>query len=513
LEARRLIGLKSNAVVDWPSIAIDAILDLMKVDPDRLATLVGAWSAAPGPLYERLGAAIAAAIDRGELAPGAVLPTERELAARLAVSRTTVVGAYGELKETGRLESRQGRGTWVADGAGGRPGPERSFSAELYAGLMGGTAGLIELTAACPPATSLVGRVLAGMPGPLLAEAVEGTGYLPAGLPELRERIAEHMTTGGLPTAADQVIVTTGAQQAINLATMLLGEPGQSVLVEEVTFPGALDVTRGAGMRPIAVPLDDGGVIPEALGDLLERVRPSFVYLVPPHHNPTGSVLSDRRSRRVAELSARYRVPVVEDLTLRHLPLDDRPLPAPIAAHGPDRSTITIGSLSKVLWGGLRVGWIRAARPVIERLMRLKITADLGSPVLAQTLAASLIPRFDEAVHERRAFLAGRYAALTSALAEHLPEWTWDRPRGGCTLWARMPGGDARAFGQVAQRCGVNVVPGQVLSAEGRHADRLRLPFVHEPPVIEEAVRRMAVAWDLYAGAGARGEQPAALIV
>ena len=102
---------------------------------------------------------------------------------------------------------------------------------------------------------------------------------------------------------------------------------------------------------------------------------------------------------------------------------------------------------------------------------------------------------------------------LTDALSEHLPDWTWDVPRGGCTLWVRMPGGDARALGQVAQRCGVNVVPGQVLSAEGRHADHLRLPFVHEPDVIAEAVRRLAVAWEIYAGTGSRSEEPVSLIV
>jgi DNA-binding transcriptional MocR family regulator len=111
------------------------------------------------------------------------------------------------------------------------------------------------------------------------------------------------------------------------------------------------------------------------------------------------------------------------------------------------------------------------------------------------------------------AHLIEGYDALSGALAEHLPEWTWDPPRGGCTLWVRLPSGDARAFGQVAQRCGVNVVPGQVLSAEGGHGDRLRIPFVHEPAVIAEAVRRVAAAFDLYAGRGARMEREESPIV
>lgn len=284
------------------------------------------------------------------------------------------------------------------------------------------------------------------------------------------------------------------------------------MLTEEVTYPGVLDVVRGAGMRPMGVPLDEGGILVDALEDLLERVRPRFVYLVPAHQNPTGSVLSERRSRLVGEMAARSRVPVVEDLALRRLRLDDRPLPAPIAAHAPE-AVISIGSASKVLWAGLRIGWIRAPHPVVERLTRLKIMSDMGTSVISQHLAARLMPSIDEATEERRRHLIEGYGALSGALSEHLPEWTWDPPRGGCTLWVRLPSGDARAFGQVAQRCGVNVVPGQVLSAEGGHGDRLRIPFVHEPPVIVEAVRRMATAWDLYAGRGARMEREESLIV
>ena len=483
----------------------------MKVSPDRLSTFLGPWSVGTGPLYDRLARALAAAIDRGELGVGDVLPTERDLARRLELSRTTVVGAYGELKEAGRLDSRQGRGTWVR-ASDAPPSGERPFSAELYSGLLHQDDDMIELTAACPPPTSVVGRVLSEMSGEALAQEVHGTGYHPSGLPELRRAVAALMTAEGVPTGSEEILITTGAQQAIGLVATLLGEPGSSALTEEVTYPGVLDIVRGAGMRPIGIPLDERGIVPEALEDLLERVRPRFVYLVPAHQNPTGSVLSERRSRLVAEMAARSRVPVVEDLALRRMGMDGRPLPAPIAAHAPE-AVISIGSVSKVLWAGLRVGWIRAPHAVVERLTRLKIAADMGTSVLSQHLAARVLPSIEEATEERRRHLIEGYDALSGALSEHLPEWTWDRPRGGCTLWVRLPSGDARAFGQVAQRCGVNVVPGQVLSAEGGHGDRLRIPFVHEPPVIAEAVRRMATAWDLYAGRGSRMEREESLIV
>jgi DNA-binding transcriptional MocR family regulator len=272
-------------------------------------------------------------------------------------------------------------------------------------------------------------------------------------------------------------------------------------------------MSRAAGMRPVGAALDAGGVVPEALEELLDRVRPRFTYLVPVHQNPTGSVLSEARSRAVAELSARYRVPVVEDLALRELRLDDRPVPAPIAAHDPEALAITIGSMSKVFWAGLRVGWIRAPRPIVERLVQLKVRSDLGSDVLSQVVAAAVLPRLPEAAAERRDGLRAGHEVLAGALARHLPDWTWDTPTGGCILWVRIPGGDAREFGQVAQRYGVTVVPGQVLSAAGGHADRLRLPFVAEAPVLEEAARRLALAWSAYRGGRAATDPPAAIIV
>jgi DNA-binding transcriptional MocR family regulator len=215
----------------------------------------------------------------------------------------------------------------------------------------------------------------------------------------------------------------------------------------------------------------------------------------------------------VAELSARYRVPVVEDLALRDLWMTDRPVPAPITAHDPEALVISIGSMSKVFWGGLRVGWIRAPRPMIERLVRLKILADMGSGVLSQVIAAACLPRLEDAAGERGADLIERHAVLAGALSRRLPDWTWETPPGGCILWVRLPAGDARELAQVAHRYGVTVVPGQVLSADGGHADRLRLPFVDEPEVLEEAVRRLALAWGVYSGGVGGAEAPATIIV
>ena len=497
----------------FPERAFPGTLDSVKISPARLAMLLGPWSAGDGSLYASLAAGLRAAIERGELPADTLLPPERELAGRLHVSRTTVVGAYRALKAEGLLDSRQGRGTWVVAPPAPAPASDRAFSGELYADLIGGGAGLIELSAAAPLPTSVVAEEIARLGPADLAGRVQGSGYLPSGLPELRERIAELHTAQGLPTRAEEVLVTTGAQQAIGLVTTLFGEAGQAVLMEEATYPGALDMVRAGAMRPVGVPLDAGGVVVDALEDLLDRVRPRFAYLVPAHQNPTGSVLSEARSRRVAELSARYRVPVVEDLALRDLRMSGRPVPAPAPPHDPDALVITIGSMSKVFWAGLRVGWVRAPRPTVERLMRLKIAYDMGTSVLSQVIAAAALPRLGEAVDERRAALVAGHAALAGALSRHVPDWTWETPPGGCILWVRLPAGDAREFAQVAQRCGVSIVPGQVLSAEGGHADRLRMPYVAEPDVLEEAARRLGVAWDLYAGGLGGAGAPASVIV
>jgi DNA-binding transcriptional MocR family regulator len=485
----------------------------MKLDAEAVATTLGAWAAGAGPLHARLGRALASAADRGELPPGATLPTERDLARRLAVSRTTVVAAYRALKEAGTLASRQGRGTWVTRPA--RPGPAdgaHAFSAELFAGILSDDPGLIDMSAACPrPASCVAG--LAGDAASWPASALAGSGYRPAGLPELRAAIAARLTGDGLPTAPEEVLVTSGAQQGVVLAAALLGEPGETALVEEVTYPAGLDVLRARGLRPIGVPIDADGVVPEALERLAARVRPRLAYLVPRFQNPTGVTVTAARARRIAEMSAEYRLPVVADHTLEWLSLRDEAAPPPIAAWVPEAPVITIGSLSKVLWGGLRIGWMRARPAEIERLTQLKLMSDLGSAVPAQALACRLLPHLDAAIAEKRGQLALAYEALAQGLATHCPGWTWDVPRGGPTLWARLPGGDARTFAQMAQRAGVAVLPGPVLSADGAHGDRLRLPFVHDPATLAEATRRLGVAWQAYSGGGVPRRADPAVVV
>ena len=198
----------------------------------------------------------------------------------------------------------------------------------------------------------------------LAAYARTAIGYEAVGHVPLRAAIADHLTRRWrLPTTQDEVIVTTGAQQAIGLATALYARPGEVVAVEDPTYLTAIDVFTAAGVRLLPVPIGVQGVRPERLRDAILEASPRFAYLMPTYQNPTGVVMPERERRETAYLAQELQVPIVEDLTVADLFLDEPP-PPPIGAFQGEVPVLTIGSLSKVLWGGLRVGWIRAPAPV-----------------------------------------------------------------------------------------------------------------------------------------------------
>lgn len=411
-----------------------------------LVARLGDWTRGTGPLYARLADAFARLIDGGVLAPGTLLPPERRLAPLLHVSRTTVVGAYDRLKRSGRLVSRQGSGTRVAPGVGGPVGASAVVDRgpnDVFRSLLDDRHVTLDLSAACPPASPLVVRALAAVDPLDLASLTSTHGYQPAGLPVLRRAVADRLTATGLPTTVDEVLVTTGAQQAISLVASLFVRPGDAVVVEEATYPGALDAFRAAGARLVAAPLDEGGLDPAAVADLVDRVAPRLVYCIPTYQNPTGSVLDTRRRRVLARLASDSGVPLVEDTALADLHLSGPPPPPPVAAYD-GGAVLSVGSLGKVLWGGLRVGWVRAPEATVARLARLRAVADLGGPVLSQALAARLLPDLDAAVRDRSEQLLKSRDRLAADLSTLLPEWSFRVPDGGTVLWVRLPAGDAR---------------------------------------------------------------------
>ena len=290
-------------------------------------------------------------------------------------------------------------------------------------------------------------------------------------------------------------MVTSGAQQAIALAGALLLRRGDTALVESPTFLGALDALGASGATLAAVEAGPDGLRPEALRAALRAHPARLLYLTPTFHNPTGATVPEGARREIARMASEAHVTIVEDESLVDIALGSAPPPS-LAALAPNAPVISIGSLSKLCWGGLRVGWIRAPEPVLTPGQPV---AAPGSSMLSQVVAVRLLERADEVRRLRRAQIAGQRDALAATLHEHLPEWSWTLPEGGLSMWARLPHGDASEFAQVALRHGVSLLPGSMLSADGGHPRHLRLVFVHEAGVIAEAVSRLAQAWQAYA--------------
>lgn len=466
---------------------------------NSIEAVLGAWSEGAGPLHRKLADAIRHAIEVGYLAVDERLPSERELALRLAVSRSTVVAAYDALRAEGVLESRQGSGTRVCLGSASRPPEVGHKLSPVYRSLLDPRDDLISLACAAFPSHPLVREALMAVVLEEGDKLLLQLGYTPAGLPELRERVAELYTARGTPTTADQVVITTGAQQAVNLAGMLFVRPGDDVVVESPSFAGTLDAFRSRGARLACAEVDDDGVDVDAVIAHVRARQPSAIYVMPSFHNPTGAFMAEWRRRRLAELAVSEGVPIIEDNALENAPLDVDDLLPPIAAFAPpDAPILTAGSLSKSAWGGLRIGWLRGPQHLIERIAELKAMTDLGSPLFDQAIAVHLVPQLDRLRLDHSIRLSRNLDLLGGLLRELLPEWCWSPPRGGPSLWIRLPTGTAAAFSQIALRYGVEIIPGESMSPSSEHRDHFRFPYSDEPPILEETVRRLVAAWDAY---------------
>jgi DNA-binding transcriptional MocR family regulator len=489
---------------------------------DGLDAGLDGWADRPGPLYQRLADALRDALDLG-IPAGTALPAERQLALQLAISRTTVVAAYRILRAEGRLISRQGSGTRVAGPA--RPArarlatkarhdaatprhatgrPARPASAVGFRSLIGRDEAAVDLATAGVGADGvLTAGLLADAQAELLRLAAGAVGYFPQGLPSLRRAIARHLTERGVATSEQQILVTNGAQQAIALLARRYASPGTTVAMENPTYAGALDAFAGAGARFVSFPAAEDGDPGPALQALVRRQRPRLLYLMPTFHNPTGLVATAETRRQLAALAAEHGLPLVEDNTLEPLAVGAPP-PPPVAAFDSGGTVITIGSLSKVAWAGLRIAWIRAGPRLIAELMKVKAAEDLGSSVPSQVLGRAVLDDFPRISGLRSAQVCECLQRAARLLGEQLPAWRFRQPAGGHSLWLRLPGADASAFAATAMRHGVTVIPGPQLSPDGSFADHIRLQFLQPPGVLEAGIQRLAAAWADYTRAADR---------
>lgn len=465
---------------------------------------LGRWSSGRGPLYVLLAARLRRLIDDGELPPGTVLPPDRVLALALAVGRSTAVAAYDLLRAEERIIRRQGSRTLVAGSAPAAP-PDTTGS-PVFLHLLEPPDDVISFACAAPDSpppelTQAYARVL-----PELAATTGDIGYHPAGHRTLRHAIAERYTRRGAPTEPDQILVTNGGQQALSLLARAFVSPGDQVLVEAPTYPGALEAFREEAAVLRALPVGLGGFEAAA-----REHRPALAYVISTFQNPTGSVLSPLARRRLAETAAAADIPLIDDEVLADLGFAGEEVPPPLAVFAD--TVITVGSLSKIVWGGLRVGWVRAPAPVIARLARLRAVHDLGGNILGQLAAADLLPGLEPLRRQRAAQRQHRHDHLRAELARHLPDWDAPPVPGGQTLWVRLPRGDGTSFAQTALRHRVAILPGGGLDASGSSEEYVRIHFLHPPDKLSQAVRSLADAWHNYHPPATRVTSTAALAV
>jgi DNA-binding transcriptional MocR family regulator len=459
-----------------------------------LVRQLGDWrGAGRGAGYRRLADALRLLILDGRLPLGARLPGERELASALDVSRTTTSAAYALLRDELYLASRQGSGSITRVPGPQAPRPDRDGREP------GGD--MVDFAVAAPAGGETVHpayrRALEMLPPYLAASGLE-----PLGIAPLRLAVAEHYRRRGCPTAPEQVMVTNGALHGFALLLKLLTGPGDRVVIDHPTYPHAIDAVQQAGCRPVPVGLHGGGWDVEALEAAIRQTAPRLAYLIADFHNPTGLCMDAATRARIAELGARTRTTIVVDETLAEMWLDAPP-PPPLSCHDGAGQVVALGSTGKAYWGGLRIGWIRAGEAVIEALVRVRPTLDLGSPVLEQ-LATTLLLDGESGLDARRERLRGQRRALLELVARHFPDWRVSAPSGGLSLWAELPEPIGAPLAAAAESYGLRIAAGPRFGVDGAFARFVRLPYTLPEAELERGIERLALAYQAVRTIGRR---------
>ena len=457
------------------------------------------------PVYRQIAERIRADIESGRLADGAQLPTIRALAQELGVNRDTVALAYEELAAAGLVEATVGRGSFVR--ARGAVAPALRWEAPLAPAVLQ----LLDLERARPrygfagdavPLHSLLpdpalypvegfrralARVMADQGADLLRYGV------PQGHPGLREELAARLRAAGVEVEASELALTQGASEGIQLALRLFSAPGDAVAVEEPTYHHVLTALTALGLHPVPIPLGEDGPDLSALEHALSRPDVKLFYTMPTFHNPMGTSTSLAQRRALLDLAARARKPVIEDAYEMDLRYAGRPVPS-LAALDRAGGVSQLFSFSKSLFPGLRVGAILARGRVLDGVIALKQTTDLGGAFLLQAALAEFLRRgdYDRHLARVRRTLLARRDALLEALEREMPQGTrWATPEGGLQLWVELPGGiDTAELLPEAGRAGVLFAPGFQFRHDGRASSGMRLSIA----LADEAAIRRGVA-------------------
>ncbi len=475
------------------------------------------------PIARQLTEHLAALIGAGRLAPGGKLPATREAAAALGVARNTVAAAYAALTTRGLVTAHVGQGTFVAVTPGARPAgapatapPPRAFAWD----------GLFARDAARAILPEAIRRAGSGGPFPFdfrggrieadllplrdlrwafarpfesrararsLAALPDPWGWLP-----LRREIARHLAGRGIACDADDVAVTGGIQQALDLAARVLVDPGDAVAIEQPGYFGAALAFAARGADLLGVPVDGEGLCTDRLARVLRLRRAKLVYVTPAAQSPTGVALSPERRAALLALADEYQTPVFEDDYDHDLRYGGPALPA-LKAHDRAGQVIYAGTFSKVLFPSLRIGYVVAARPLVQRMMNTRLVGEFASGVVEQAAVATLLATrgLDRHLRRVRRVYADRLAAMRAALRREMPVGTRvAEPRSGHLVWVTLPPGvDADRLDQAARARGVASTRGEVFHVDGTGGEHLALAFsALDATAIAEGVTRLGAA-------------------
>ena len=468
------------------------------------------------PLYQQIVDGLRHEITAGALPAETKLPSSRQLAQDLAVSRITVENAYAELIADGIIEARGGSGTFVLPAWPSRvaepgfedvaalpvwqqelkrcinPERERMLTQILRGPLI---EGVIPFAwgGADPrqvPTTEFrrsLTRVL-DRDGAAAFGAEGAAGYLP-----LRENVTSYLQKLGLDVCPDDILITAGSQQVIMMTAMTLIRPGDNVITEAPTWSGALDAFVAHGAHVTGIPVDGDGMRVDLLEAAIARDKPRLIFSIPTFHNPTGSVMSATRRRALVSLAATHGIPILEDDPMRELRFGD-PIPPPLAAFDQSGNVIYSTSFTKSLIPALRLGYVVARGPMREWLTSLKRTSDLFSSTLMQRALADYIEAGAIQRHWRRVsrLYRRRHETMVAALKRHFPPGvSWSGVAGGMLIWIGVPPGVSVAeLYERALQSGVSFVAGAAFFPEPADQPFLRLNF----GAIEEAEIERGIA-------------------
>lgn len=452
------------------------------------------------PLYRQLYDQLRLHIQSGRISRGERLPATRELAGLLGLNRATVAAAYELLENEGLMKGHVGRGSFVE----GEPLPQPRAA---WTDLHPSTESLPHLSMPADGISFASSRP-AGELFPMeefratCEEVIQGRDAAsilqlgsPSGYPPLRSYLIEEARGSGSASDSDDILITSGCQQALDLLQRVLLRPGDAAALEDPVYPGLRGMFQSAGARLVGVPVGVNGIEPSALRAVLERDRPRFLIVTPNFQNPTGATMPLATRQAILQLVREAGVILIENDIYGLLRYEGEPLPS-LKQLDPESDVVSLGSFSKVAFPGLRVGWVIAPHQLISRLQEAKQWCDLHSDQLSQAVMFRFAESGRLAEHRKKILAAGaeRLSAVLAACKRHLPPGSrWTHPQGGMNLWVRLPEPlDSAELLPRAEAANVNYLPGKYFAVSRTEPGALRLSFAGLSPArIHEGVAQL----------------------